>query len=40
MPSNAGTAELLALLLGRALEPLKGRLQAGQILDLFTELNT
>src|SRR5215216_1352310 len=38
MPSNAGTAELLALFLGRALEPLKERLQAGQVLDLFTEL--
>src|SRR5229473_3640909 len=38
MPSNAGTAELLALLLGRALEPLKDRLQSGQVLDLFTEL--
>ncbi|MEV8097957.1 DUF6603 domain-containing protein [Kitasatospora sp. NPDC085879] len=34
----AGTAELLALELGRLLEPLRTRLQAGDVDGLFTEL--
>jgi hypothetical protein len=38
MPTSPGTVERLALALGQALAPLKDRLSAGQIIELFAEL--